>query len=361
MPGVLVPRKKNGSKTNAESGSVTMRHVAEHVGMSMMTVSRVLNNESSVKPATREKVMNAVRELGYRPNISARNLAAAQSYFLGLIYDNPSAAYMSELLLGALERCNEKGYHLVVQSCGPDASQWADELTRRLSGSHLDGVIVPPPVCDDPSVLDALRRFDMPYVCISPNNQMPDTPVVYMDDRQAAFEMTCHLLEAGHTDIGFICGHPNQESSRLRFQGFSQALSANGMAVNELRVVQGFYSYKSGFAAAERLLSEKVRPTAIFAGNDDMAAAVYANAQRYNLRIPDDLSVVGFDDTPTASIIWPALTTIRQPIAKMAGAALDMLSELLKKNKDPEFSPELRHKLDFELVKRDSVAPPKRD
>ncbi|CAM2005499.1 LacI family DNA-binding transcriptional regulator [Acanthopleuribacter pedis] len=333
-----------------------MRHVAEHVGMSMMTVSRVLNNESSVKPATREKVMNAVQELGYRPNISARNLAAAQSYFLGLIYDNPSAAYMSELLLGALERCNQKGYHLVVQSCGPEAATWADELTKRLTGSHLDGVIVPPPVCDDPKVLEALRRFDMPYVCISPNSQLPDTPVVYMDDRQAAYQMTQHLLEQGHRDIGFILGHPNQESSRLRYQGFSQALGDAGIRIDELRVVQGFYSYKSGFAAAERLLSDTHRPTAIFASNDDMAAAVYANAQRYNLRIPDDLSVVGFDDTPTASIIYPALTTIRQPIAEMAGAALDMLSELIKKKKDPDFEPELRHKLDFELIQRDSVA-----
>ena len=337
-----------------------MRHVADHVGMSMMTVSRVLNDESSVRPATREKVMAAVKELGYRPNLSARNLAAAQSYFLGLIYDNPSANYMSELLLGALERCNEKGYHLVVQSCGPDAARWSEELKRRLTNSNLDGVIVPPPVCDDPLVRQALSSFDMPYVCISPNTQIPNVPIVYMDDRQAAFELTEVLLDAGHRDIGFICGHPNQESSRLRYQGFSEALIKRGIEVNELRVVQGFYSYKSGFAAAERLLSQKTRPTAIFASNDDMAAAVYANAQRYNLRIPEDLSVVGFDDTPVASIIWPALTTIRQPIAKMAGAALDLLSAQIKQVKKEQPLEIHRQKLDFELVMRDSVAAPQK-
>ncbi|CAM2070153.1 LacI family DNA-binding transcriptional regulator [Sulfidibacter corallicola] len=336
-----------------------MRDVAEHVGMSMMTVSRVLNNESSVREATRERVMAAVKELGYRPNISARNLATSRSYYIGLICDNPSAGYMSELLIGALDRCNQVGYHLVVQSCGSDSLQWAEKMKQQISDSNLDGVIVPPPVCDDERVLDVLKQNEIPHVRISPGTQRAGSPVVFMDDRRAAREVTQHLLDAGHRDIGFICGHPNQESSRLRFQGFSDAFEAMGIPVDEFRVVQGFYSYKSGFVAAERLLSAERPPTAIFASNDDMAAAVYANAQKHNLRIPDELSVVGFDDTPVATIIWPALTTVRQPIAEMARASIDMLVPQLNPGKIRDGEMPVQTELHFDLMLRDSVAKPR--
>ena len=351
-------RKSRLSGAEYADSTVTMKDVADYVGISMMTVSRVLNKEARVKPATRDKVLEAVKKLGYRPNIFARSLAASRSYLLGLIFDNPSSAYMSQLLIGALNRCRTIGFHLVVEACSNEPDQWADEIINMVKASRLDGIIMSPPVCDNPSVIAALLKERVPHVKISSGDDGQPTPYVFMDDRRAAREMTLLLLAQGHRDIGFISGHPDHVSSRLRREGFREAFEQMGIPVPHHRIIQGYYSYMSGFEAATQLLSETPRPTAIFASNDDMAAAVYAVAQKFEMRIPDDLSVTGFDDTPTAGIVWPALTTIRQPIAEMASAAIDLLAETVQKNGSQDAQHTPNKELDFELIERNSVAAP---
>jgi LacI family transcriptional regulator len=175
-----------------------------------------------------------------------------------------------------------------------------------------------------------------------------------MDDRLAAYEMTKHLIELGHRDIGFIIGHPDHGASHLRHQGFMEAMADSGLTVRPERVEQGYFSFRSGFEAAERLLTGGDRPTAVFASNDDMALGVMAVANRLRLNVPETLSVAGFDDTPGAKVVWPQLTTVRQPIAAMAGAAADMLLNGVSWD-EGELPPSKL--LDFELVVRESTGP----
>lgn len=338
------------SKKNA-----TIMDVAARAGVSMMTVSRVLNRTSRVSETTREKVMKAVEELNYRPNVSARRLASTRSFFLGLLYDNPSAGYVSQFLLGALKSCRAKGYHLVVDECDGSMEHSLDTVYALINDTKVDGIILLPPLSDSPEILDVLKENEVPAIRIAPDRDLDRSPYVCMDDYSAAFEMTNYLIELGHQKVGFIAGHYNQGSSRLRYQGYLDALRSKGINVPPEYIEQGLFDYKSGMNAAEKLISLKDRPTAIFASNDDMAAAVVATAHKHKLEVPSDISVAGFDDTQIASIVWPQLTTIRQPIKEMAETAIDILTTNGQSNKSPMPKSEYRHVLEFELVKRDST------
>lgn len=341
-----------------QSGA-TIKDVAQHAKVSPMTVSRVLNNEPVVKAATREKVMEAVKALNYRPNFSARSLAKARSFFIGLLYDNPSAGYISEFLNGAVIRCRADRYHLVLENCGPSSDDWDGEVEDVLTHANVDGVIVLPPVCDYPSVLKAVEKLGAPFVRIAPDTNQDATLSVRIDDRAAASQMTQYLLELGHTRIGFIKGHPNQGASREREAGFLDAMSEAGLTVPSEHMAQGYFSYKSGLTAAEALLGAQTPPTAIFASNDDMAAAVIAMARKFGLDVPEDLTVVGFDDTEMASTTWPALTTVHQPIREMAERAVDSLVRAISDESCAANKDDQHWVLDCTIVTRDSSGPPK--
>lgn len=343
------------TRANKQSGA-TIKDVAERAGVSAMTVSRVLNGESRVRDETRERVLEAMKALDYRPNISARSLAKARSFFLGLLYNNPNPGYVSELLIGMMNRCRQAGYHLAIEDSGATDSHWAKAIDAVLRTSNFDGVILPPPVSDFPSVRAALTDMDIPYVRIAPENDRASVPSVVTDDREAAQRMTRYLLELGHTRIGFIQGDPEHGSSRQREAGCREALQQAGIELRDAWVQPGRYTYRSGLVAAENLLNSDDRPTAIFASNDDMAAAVVAVANRLGLDVPGELSIAGFDDTQTATTLWPQLTTVRQPIAEMAAASIDMLTRMLEKGDDAG-DPETRL-IPCELIVRGSTAPP---
>ncbi len=333
--------------------ATTIYDVARVAEVSIKTVSRVLNGEPNVRPETRQRVMESAASLRYRPSLSARSLAGARSYLLGLLFDNPSPAYVADVQTGLTARCREAGYHLVVEpvSCdSPDVAGVVEALTGAL---RMDGLVLSPPVCDSAAVLDVLDRIAMPYVRIAPWWDVDRGARVEMDDRRAAYEMTGHLLQLGHRDIGFIRGHPGHGASRRRFEGYAQALAAQGVALNDDWVVQGNFSSESGVACGQALLDRTDRPTAIFASNDDMGLGVLMVAARLGLSVPDQLSVVGFDDSPAAKIVWPPLTTVRQPVIDMAYAAADLL---LSRDAHPS-QPQARM-LDFDLVVRKSTGRP---
>lgn len=336
------------------SSKITIHDVARHSGVSIKTVSRVLNREPNVKADTRDRVQASVAALRYRPNISARSLAGSKAYLIAVFFDNPSPGYIIDVQLGAIARCREEGYHLIVEPLDCSGENVEDQVAPMLATLRMDGVILTGPVCDHPVVLAALEREQVPYVRISPGSEPDRSPSVGMDDRLAAYEMTKHLIGLGHRDIAFIVGHPDHGASRLRHEGFMAAMADSGLSVRPERVEQGFFSFRSGFEAAERLLALADRPTAVFASNDDMALGVMAVANRLRLNIPETLSVAGFDDTPGAKVVWPQLTTVRQPIAAMAGAAADMLLTGVTR-KEGERPPSKL--LDFELVVRDSTGP----
>lgn len=345
------------TRANKQSGA-TIKDVAERAGVSAMTVSRVLNGESRVRDETRARVLEAMKALDYRPNISARSLAKARSFFLGLLYNNPNPGYVSELLVGMMNRCRQAGYHLAIEDSGATDSHWANAVELVLRTSNFDGVILPPPVCDFPSVRNALEDMGVPYVRIAPEEDQKSQPSVVTDDRDAAERMTNYLLELGHTRIGFIRGDTEHGSSRQREAGFRAALEKAGITLRDDWVQPGRFTYRSGLVAAENLLRGDDRPTAIFACNDDMAAAVVAVANKLGLDVPSQLSVTGFDDTQTATTLWPQLTTVRQPIAQMATAAVDILTRALEQGSEGG-DVEIRL-IPCELIVRGSTAPPAR-
>jgi LacI family transcriptional regulator len=337
--------------------AVTIHEVARRAGVSPMTVSRVMNGKNNVHEETRAAVMRVVRELNYTPNPAARSLAGAQGTRIALIYSNPSASYLSELLVGALDGAHHKGIQLVLDRWD-DLKPQAERAAARKLAKGIAGVILPPPLCESKTISSEFIASGVPVVALATGRFTGEASSVRIDDFRASCDMTKHLLEAGHTRIAFIKGHPNQTASERRFAGFQTAMEEAGIEVDAALVQQGYFTYKSGLDAADILLARRKPPTAIFASNDDMAAAVISVAHRGGFDVPRDLSVVGFDDTPTATTVWPELTTIRQPIAAMAEAAIDLLLRDVRRRKEGQEPLSIDHVVEHELVKRSSVAPP---
>lgn len=305
--------------------AVTIHDVARRAGVSFKTVSRVLNNEANVSSETQEKVRKAINALQYSPSIAARVLAGNRSFLIGLLYDTPSSYYTHSVQIGALEKCRNAGFHLVLEKCNGEARNAAAAVLTNIRHTRLDGVILTPPLSDNATIRKSLDAQDIPYVLISPPKLEVGVSSVYMDDRQAAFDMTRYLISLGHKRIGFIKGLSRHGAAMLRLLGYQEALKNSGIKLDERLVKGGNFRFQSGADAADQLLTQKDRPTAIFATNDEMAAGAVATAHRLGISIPRELSVAGFDDVPYASITWPALTTVRQPIVEMGAAAAGLL------------------------------------
>ena len=335
--------------------SVTITDVARRAGVSMKTVSRVMNAEPHVREAVRDKVLGAARELRYRPKVSARSLAGARSYQLGFLLHlvSPYAIYAQ---LGALRACRAAGYHLVVEAIELAALELTSDMEALVNGLSVDGLILLAPVCDNQIVLKTLDAAAIPHVRISPATVHEHGWSIEPEDAIAARAMTEHLLGLGHRRIALIQGPRNHAASARRLDGFRQALAAQGLRPEPDLVQDGLFTFASGQEAAARLLALPHRPSAIFASNDLMAFGVMAKAHELGLRIPEDLSVAGFDDIATASMVWPPLTTMRQPMADMAAAAAESLIAAAGKG---AVEPQGRGRtFACELVIRGSTAPP---
>jgi LacI family transcriptional regulator len=341
------------------NGRVTILDVAKRADVAIKTVSRVLNNEANVKENTRARVLRAIKELNYAPSLAARGLAGTKSFLVGLLYDNPSPYYMNSVQVGALQRCRDAGFHLLVEFCDADTKGSAQRVHSLITQTRLDGVLLTPPVSDNTTVRNVLNRDGIAHVVISPPTLEHGVSSVHMDDRRAAFDMVEHLISLGHSKIGFIKGHPQHGAAKVRLNGYTDALRAHGIEYNPALVVQGLFSFESGYQSAQQLLTGSSRPTAIFAANDDMAAGAIAAAHELGISVPDKLSVCGFDDTPVATITWPALTTIRQPIVEMAAGAADLLlAQIRAGSKEPKTISS--HSFRHDLIVRGSTAQPAR-
>lgn len=334
---------------------VTIKDVAARAGVSPKTVSRVINGEAHVRADKREEVLRVVRELDYRPNAFARSLSSSRSYLLGFLTDDPGSGYAADVQLGALKRCRERSYHLLVEPIDRADPHWARDLADSLVTLRLDGVMLTPPLCDDPAVLEVLEAKAIPYVRISPSGAEDRSGYVRMDDQAAAAEMTRHLISRGHKRIGFIKGDPTHSASRKRYAGFVEAMIAAHLPIDPALVLEGDFSVRSGVELGEKLLSSDAAPTAVFASNDDMALGVLMVAMKHHLNVPEQLAIGGFDDAPTSRLAWPQLTTIHQPKAAMAAAAVDMLADPYYRQS--ESSVGFRRSLDYALKVRGSTDP----
>lgn len=331
----------------------TIVEVARRAGVSIKTVSRVANNEPNVRPELRQRVAHAIAELGYRPMQAARGLAARRSRLLALVYDNPSAAYLVRVQQAASQCAQEHGMRLLYHPCDHRDPQLAAALVLLASQLRLEGIILVPPVSLDSTLVAALAAAHVPFALLAPARPPAGACAVLLDDEHAAGQLTRHLLELGHRRIGFVRGHADHEASRARLAGFRQAMRRAGTGADAALLADGDFTFDAGRRAGAHLLDRRVRPSAIIACNDDMAAGVVAAAHDRNVVLPVQLSVCGFDDTPVASMLWPALTTMHQPISELARIGTQLLLQRIAGGPAPREPA----RLNYTLVLRASTAP----
>ena len=329
---------------------ITIYDVALRADVSIKTVSKVMNGQP-VRESTRQRVQDAIDALAYQPSVFARGLAGERSYLIALLCDIPAtgSGYVSALQIGMLPFCRKKGFHLIIESLDVQNPNLVQQVHSLVVQSRIYGVVLIPPLCDMPVLIEALRNTKTPFVRIAPENPADGANDIRIDDYLAAHDMTSYLINLGHKRIGFIKGPVDHADANARFAGYRAALTNAGLSVDDELCADGAFSYQSGMRGGEQLLLLEDRPTAIFAANDEMAAGVLAIAQRFNLDIPRQLSVAGYDDSPICQAVWPTLTTCRQPIAEMAQHAVSILVTK---------SGEALKRLGHDLVVRESTQPP---
>lgn len=337
----------------------TIDDVARAAGVARVTVSRVLNNEQNVRRETREKVRRAVEALGYTVNLQARALASGAGRAILLVHSHdperePNSYYHSGLELGALRACSALGLDLITRAVDPASENRARLLSSIIERERPAGIVLSPPLSDDLELLEGVKRAGVRVVAVSAGEQARSAvPSAGIDERAAGFAMGEYLVSLGHRRIGFVNGPSEHLAARLRFDGFLEALKAGGIRQRPW-TESGDFTFKSGVTAAERLLSTGERVTALACANDDMAAGAMLALHRAGLDIPADISVMGFDDTPMSEVIWPPLTTIRQPIKDIAERAVQMLVQ--RAANEPVRFELLAH----ELIVRESTGAPAR-
>ena len=335
----------------------TIDDVAKAAGVARVTVSRVLNNEQGVRPETREKVRQAVEALGYSVNLQARALASGAGRTIILIHSHepnrePNSYYHSGLELGALRACSTLGFDLVTRAVDPAREDRNHLISSIIERERPAGIVRPPPLSDDVELLIALKEAEVRVAAVSAGEHgRAIVSSAGMDERAGGRALGEYLISLGHRRIAFIKGPEDHLAAALRYDGFLDALNAANVR-EEPWTVSGDFTFKSGVEAAERLLRERDGFTALACANDDMAAGAMLALHRARKDIPRDISVTGFDDTPMSEIIWPPLTTIRQPIKDIAERAVQLLVE---RSGDDEACFEA---LPHELVVRESTAAP---
>ena len=335
----------------------TIRDVALCAGVSIKTVSRVLNDEPFVRDETRAKVMRGIEELGFVANLSAKRLAKGQSLAIGLLYHNvhrSSSHYIQDVQQGVLDVARAAGYATLMHPCDLTQPSDACGIVELASQRQVDGFILTAPADNARGLLETLDQMSVPFVRLTPSDRESAWPYVTATDRAGACQMTRYLLDLGHRRIGYVLGLQETRAAHDRFAGYRDALAEAGVGYDEALVRFGNDLFDAGRDAAHSLLQMPTRPTAIFCSNDEMAAGVCVAVHETGLHIPGDVSVAGFDDIALARQIWPPLTTVRQPIYEIATTATRLLIDLLG-HRPPE-SP--HHEIPTSLVIRESTAGP---
>jgi LacI family transcriptional regulator len=333
----------------------TIDDVAQAAGVARVTVSRVLNGEPNVRPQTRERVEKAVETLGYTVNPQARALASGSSRQIMLIHahspeSEPNSYYDAGLELGALRACSSLGLDLATRSIQPSKSDAARLLLSIVERDRPAGIILSPPLSDDLELLADAKRLGARIVAISAGEEARELVAsVGIDERAAGYAIGAHLASLGHDRLAFAKGPPDHRAAALRYVGFLDALRASAIEADPW-VGTGDFTFKSGVEVAERLLLDGADVTALACANDDMAAGAMLALHRAGIDIPGSMSVTGFDDTPMSEIIWPPLTTVRQPIKQIAEQAVHLLVR-------PDAGDSPRYQLiPHELVVRESTS-----
>jgi len=328
----------------------TINDVARLSGVSKKTVSRVINKSPLLNDATRGKVEAVIAQLGYVPNLQARALALRRNFLLGLIHDNPNAQMVLGVQEGILDTIRATEFALVVRPVDRHSPTLLDDIRGFIEQQRLYGVMLLPPISENDDLARMCLDLGCTVVRMGSARLDEDARLVASNDRQAVSEAVAWLAELGHTRIGFIAGPEGFRSARERQDGFVEGMARAGHKPDPAIMARGTYRFESGRAAGEQLLSAKEPPTAVFSSNDEMAAGLLHAARERGLDVPQDLSIIGFDDTATAAHIWPPLTTVRWPIRTMASTAARKLIEPSSAAAAPSLFPS-------DLIRRASAVP----
>lgn len=342
--------------------AVTIKHVAADAGVSLQTVSRVLNDGPNVRPAMRERVQASIDKLGYVPSIAARRMSGKRSYLILAINDRERTIadwrsreggdWVDQMLLGGMLKCAELGYRLIFELVDTHNDHVERELAAALASLRPDGVLLTPPHSDNPLIGRLLSEHNIPFARIGSKAPGAGIPLT-MDDEGSARAATEHLIALGHRAIGFIAGPAEYSLSEWRIAGWREAMEEAGLATEGL-LARGDFTYSSGFAAANTLLARGERPTAIVASSDQMTLASLEAAGKAGLSVPPDLSLISFDNTPIVRFSQPALTAVDQPIAATVARAVELLIEAVKTGERPDDVVTVSGA----LIERSSTAPP---
>jgi LacI family transcriptional regulator len=313
--------------------AVTIKHVAADAGVSLQTVSRVINKEPNVRPAMMERVQASIAKLGYVPSIAAQRMGGSRSYLIVALNDRDRTVaewrermgvdWVDQMLLGGMLKCAEHGYRMIVELGDTHSDHIERELQAAIAALQPDGVILTPPHSQNPLIINLLHEHGISFARVGSKDDGPGFALI-MDDERAARLATEHLVSLGHHRIGFIAGPAEYELAGWRVDGWKAAMAAAGLPAEGL-MREGDFGQESGYREALALLDSPERPTAIIASSDQMAIGALAAVRERGLQVPRDISLVSFDDTPIVRFTHPPLTSVVQPIADTIARAVELI------------------------------------
>ncbi|MFZ5351985.1 MAG: LacI family DNA-binding transcriptional regulator [Bacillota bacterium] len=327
----------------------TIKEVAKQANVSVATVSRVLNDLGGYSEDTKERVLKVIEQMGYQPNTIARGLVTKNTKTIGVLLPNVKTIFYGEIIDGIEDTAHMNNYSVVVCNTGIDGNRTLEYL-KVLTGRQVDGIIITSLTITN-DYYKALAAIKVPIILVSTESYRLQVPYVKVDDKQAAYSAAQYLIEMGHTDIAMISGTPDDPvAGEPRINGYLQALQDYGIPINKKLIKHGNFSYQSGITCMEELLSEKNTFSAVFAASDNMAVGALSVAYKKGIKVPDELSVIGYDNTPVAEMAIPPLTVVAQPLYNMGKTAMEKLLSMIKTQKRAE-SIILPHK----IVERNTV------
>lgn len=314
--------------------AVTIKEVAQRAGCSIKTVSRVMNNEPHVKPALKERVLQVIEELGYVPNISARQLVQKRSYVICVLLHS-SGSFQSTVISKVLDLGYEGNYEILIQTYYPSFSRSRAKISALIQQKRIDGLVTTPPCDSDPFLIDLIKSSGIPHVHIAPLQPTGGTPYVSAEDFTGAYQMTEYLIQHGHQRIGCLMGLRNHRSSLDRLFGYKAAIEANGLPFSEEFLVDSENNFPGGYNAAKVLMNLPEPPTAIFALSDEAGAGALYALNEMNIKVPDQVSLAAFGDITHSKEIWPGISVVKYPLEKIVDHSVCMLIDLVE-GRQPE-------------------------
>ena len=308
----------------------TMKDVARKAEVSIKTVSRVINNEVGVSEKTRERVRQEIHDLGYVPDLSAQRLKRGKSGLIALLLPRIESSYAAKLLGSVLSETESRGYYTLVLNGNLQSQRDREYIQRAIINNRVDGLLIAPPGEDSDELLNFIQKNNVPHIRITPNSLDRAQLTVEATDHEGALEATRYLISMGHRRIAHITCIKCQRFSQERLEGYLEALSEAAIPIDPDLIGYGDNSTKSGYSHTLKFLDLFDPPTAIFAGNDEMAVGSIIAMWHQGLRLPDDISVIGFDNGPIVQQAFPYLTTVHQPIEQIAKSSVELLTNLIE-------------------------------